>query len=351
LSQRRGARVAGVGLVTPLGLGLRQTSASVRAGLSRACESALYDRRLEPFRLSLLPETALEPLDVRVDDRALSGRAARLLRLAAPALREASRGARGAAAPPLLLGLPEPVAGENPLGPSFVQALATQSGCAVDVKASRLFPDGRAAGLMAVRAGLQLLQSGAAREVLVGGADSFLEPGLLARLDAEERVLGARVADGFLPGEGAGFARLSTAAGDRSDDAWGSDVSGAEDGVDEGHLYSDEPQRGEGLAAVLAKLLPAAPRPVRTVFAGYNGESFWVKEWGVAFLRNRERFAQPVRFEHPADCFGDLGAALGPAMLALSVSMLKEGQIQGPCLVWASSDRAPRAAVLVDRPS
>jgi 3-oxoacyl-[acyl-carrier-protein] synthase-1 len=50
---------------------------------------------------------------------------------------------------------------------------------------------------------------------------------------------------------------------------------------------------------------------------------------------------------HPADCFGDAGAAVGPAMIGLAVHGIRARYRNSPSLVYASSDNGERAAILV----
>jgi 3-oxoacyl-[acyl-carrier-protein] synthase-1 len=98
-------------------------------------------------------------------------------------------------------------------------------------------------------------------------------------------------------------------------------------------------------------MLATVPRtlaPVRTVFASLNGESFGAKEWGVARLRHSSLFDSAATIEHPADCFGDSGAAAGALLLAIADHYLISDQKPGPMLVWSSSDGEDRAAVYLD---
>jgi 3-oxoacyl-[acyl-carrier-protein] synthase-1 len=166
-------------------------------------------------------------------------------------------------------------------------------------------------------------------------------------LDAEERILGSRVMDGFIPGEGAAFYRLSTANAQTS----GRQVSvlAAASTMDPGHRYGQAPAKGEGLAAALAEMrrrMPA-PAPVATTFAGFNGESFDGKLWGVARLRHNDFFAPEMVIEHPADKFGDAGAAMGAMLVVLAAQSLSGGTRKGPALVWAASDREPRGCTVI----
>jgi 3-oxoacyl-[acyl-carrier-protein] synthase-1 len=82
-------------------------------------------------------------------------------------------------------------------------------------------------------------------------------------------------------------------------------------------------------------------------FAGFNGESFDSKLWGVARLRHTDFFAPTMAIEHPADKFGDAGAATGAILAALAAMSLTTGTRKGPALVWAASDREPCACAVI----
>jgi 3-oxoacyl-[acyl-carrier-protein] synthase-1 len=120
--------------------------------------------------------------------------------------------------------------------------------------------------------------------------------------------------------------------------------------MDPGHRYGDAPARGEGLAVALDQArqqLSEPLAPVATTFAGFNGESFDAKLWGVARLRHNDFFSPSMLIEHPADKFGDAGAAMGAILVALAAQSLANGTRSGPAFVWAASDREPRACAVV----
>ena len=120
--------------------------------------------------------------------------------------------------------------------------------------------------------------------------------------------------------------------------------------MDEGHRYGTAPAKGEGLANAMAQLRQRAGQlagPIGTTFAGFNGENFDAKMWGVARLRHNDFFSPTMLIEHPADKYGDAGAATGAILLALAAKSLSSGARQGPALVWAASDREPRACAVV----
>src|SRR5690606_28053540 len=111
----------------------------------------------------------------------------------------------------LALELPQLDRQEAPWLPHLPAFLQAQTGVRVDRQRSMLFPHGRAAALMALEHALEFLSRDPDAEMVVGGVDTFFDLRLLAALDHEDRLLSRRVMDGFLPGEGAAFFRLSTA--------------------------------------------------------------------------------------------------------------------------------------------
>lgn len=349
--------IASAGLVSPVGLSLKETAASARARLARLRESDWRDQRFEPFIVGTVPDDGLPELAAPLAELPLQSREARLLRLAHAALEEALAPiAEQLAAQkqrlPLLLGLPEHHTTQPLDAKRFLARLDQQCPQVIDLAASVAAPRGRAAGLMALRQAQRWLADSTHRQVLVGGVDSLVDLYVLGTLDMEQRIRGETVSDGFTPSEGAAFVLLTTAPQAHAAQLPTlARVLGAATGQEPGHLYADEPYRGDGLAAAFAQLFEQAPppQPVATVYCSFNGERYWAREFGVARTRQAAAFEPGAVMEHPAEVFGDLGAAHGPALLALAAHALSEGYRRAPCLVYASSDHADRAAALLAR--
>lgn len=341
-----------VGMITAVGIGAKQTAASVRAGIARQADSSIYNKQFQPMKMALVPEEALPPLEPALESvPGLTSRQIRMLRLAGSALSEVMAEVPNPQRVPVLLGTAEAWPGRaDPAGGKFLDHLAVQSKVSFDLSKSKMFPVGRAAGLYALQEALQRLKTGREEQIVVGGVDSYLDLYLLGTLDMEGRVLAEGVMDGFVPGEGAGFLLLRSATKPITGKAPLAMVLGVATGTEKGHRYSEDIYRGDGLAATLQQLFRSVPQnreKVRTVYAGFNGENFWAKEWGVAYMRSQANFETDFRVEHPADCFGDPGAALGPITVGLAAIGMQKGYLKGSSLVWCSSDREPRAATLV----
>lgn len=343
--------IVSAGLVSPVGLSLPETAAATRARVARLREIDWYDRRHEPFIVGQVPEAGLPPLSDALAGLPLQPREVCMLRMAQVALEEAVTPLKGSSGPlPLLLGLPEQHT-TLPIQPaSFLQRLGLQAPTLVDAGRSMAAARGRAAGLMALREGVARLRRGESAYVLVGGVDSLVDPYVLGTLDLQGRVRNSVNNDGLSPAEGAAMLLLSLASTAQAQGLQPlANLLGTANGHEPGHLYAEEPYKGEGLAATFAALLAEAPppQPIASVFCSFNGERYWAREYGVARLRQSHGFAEDHAVEHPAECFGDLGAAHGPALAALAAHGLRHGYRHGPSLVFAASDHGDRAASLL----
>ncbi|MCX7108934.1 MAG: beta-ketoacyl synthase N-terminal-like domain-containing protein [Proteobacteria bacterium] len=347
--------VVGVGIVSPIGLSLPETAASARARIARLREIQWRDRRFEPFIVGAVPDDGLPELEPKLQGLNLQYREARMLRLAHVALEEVLKPIAGKdIAVPLLLGLPEHHTTKPIDAKGFLPKLAHQAKARLDPALSVAVPKGRAAGLMAFRRAGAMLESNEAEFVLVGGVDSLIDLYVLGTLDMQGRIRTEVNSDGFSPGEGAAFLLLTReATAVKNNLKLLARVIGFGQGFEPGHLYAEEPYLGEGLAATFAALFDEAPppSPIGCVFCSLNGERYWGKEFGVARLRNSAAFEPDHPMEHPAECFGDLGAAHGPALAALAIHGIQQGYRREPCLVYASSDYGDRAAILLGKSS
>ena len=342
--------VVGVGMMTAVGLTAPETAASVRASMMQFSETSIRDHRFEPFVLAVVPDEGLPELHERlVNTIGLTSREMRLLRLAHLPLVESlgpliDRGIR----PPLMLALPE-METTLPLDrPAFLEWLSTQAGGVFDAAGSHASFMGRAGGLAAIGHAADLVRSGRLEFALAGGVETYRDLYLLGTLDMERRVKSAVHLDGFIPGEGGGFVLVaSESAAARAKLTPLARVSPVVQGFEEGHLYSAEPYRGDGLALVVQQLVQAknGAGPIQEVYSSMNGENHWAKEWGVSFIRNSAAFVGEHGMHHPADCYGETGAACGPLLVGLAATGMAKRLVGSPALVYASSDRGERAAL------
>lgn len=344
--------ILGVGMLTAVGVSAAETAAAVRSATSRFTETPIRDQQLEPFTLAEVPEGALPPLVpplTKIDG--LTSRERRMLRLAARPLLECRLPLGDRAIPlGLCLALPERETNKPIDRTGFLRHLAVQTDGAFDRRGSDASHVGRAGGFIAIGQAVLTIQRGLADFVIAGGVETYRDLFVLSTLDAEHRVKSSESWDGFIPGEGAGFLLLGS---ERVARAQSLPILGRVTpmamGFEPGHLYSAEPYRGDGLASTFRQLVESGfvDAPIGEVYTSMTGESHWAKEWGVAFLRTRAAFQENHGMHHPADCFGETGAASGALLVGLAALGIKGRYRRSPALAYGSSDRGARAAVLV----
>lgn len=346
-----GVFIAGTGMTCAVGLSAGEAAAAVRAGTMRFEPTPFVDKRQDPFTMACVPDDALPPLAEDLLGLNLTNREKRIVRLAAAAFDQCRKALPvDAGAPPLFLAIPAPTTRAT-VGETIVRALAVQVGGGFDVNRSAASFLGRAGGIAAIHAAVEAIRQGYTQAAIAGGVESYRDPVVLTRLDARRRVKSAENLDAFIPGEGAGFLALVAEPAAR---AWGvrafAAISPAGQGFEAGHLESEVPYRGDGLTAAIADLVKrrGPHAPFRSVYSSMNGESYWAKEWGVGTLRHRGVLAPDLKMYHPADSFGDTGAAFAALATGLAALGIKDRYCQSPCLIYASSDDGPRGAIAID---
>jgi 3-oxoacyl-[acyl-carrier-protein] synthase-1 len=346
--------IVGVGMMTAVGLSAAETAAAVRAGAMRFTETPIRDHRFEPFTLALVPDDGLPPLaDSLQQAPGLSSREIRMLRLVTGPIAECLASVPPSQRPTgLILALPETKTRRQFDAAAFISHVLKQCGGQLDARRTGATDIvGRAGGLVAIASAAELIRNGQANFMIAGGVDTYRDLYVLGTLDLEKRVKSSVHLDGFIPGEAAAFVLLASASAAAAANLKPlASVTRAAHGVEVGHLYSDQPYRGDGLAATVTQLVDAGVvrGPIAEVWSSMNGENHWAKEWGVTFLRNQAAFLEGHRIHHPADCFGDTGAACGPALVGLQALGMRASYRQAPALIYCSSDSGPRAALAVN---
>lgn len=347
------AVITAIAMATPVGFLSAQTCASVRAGIARFKELFWQKKRYTPIVMAAIPDNCLPCLAQEIaDDTSLKLQEKRMIQIAGLSRTEISRAGIKQKIP-LILGLPQSAGIKQLDANKLLKYIAIQTGLNIDSEKSKAIAKGRSSGLMAVHTACELLQIGKADMVVAGGCDTYKDLDVLGFLNVESRLKSEINLDGFIPGEGVGFLLLMTEAEAKRQ---GKNILGrlkaTATGFEEGHLYSEIPYKGEGLSQTFRLLFnndTALLEKIKTVYSNMNGESHWAKEWGVSYIRFQDKIKKDFEIVHPADSFGDLGAASGPVMIGLAITGMQRGYKKGPALIYASSDRGDRGAIILDK--
>ncbi|MCV2890305.1 beta-ketoacyl synthase N-terminal-like domain-containing protein [Ruegeria aquimaris] len=338
--------IISAGARTPLGFSLPASAAAVRAGISVIGDHPfMIDRFGQPMKVTR--DTALDPIASGID-REVDLATSAALEALKPVLENTK-----ISDVTLMISTGEDRPGK-PLShaDSVYAGLCDRLADHVGTSRGGVIAEGHSGGLVALHHAARALVTQQAELCLVGGVDSYLVPETLEWLDEGERLHSDGNKYGFCPGEGAGFclmARKDTA--NRLGLHRVLRVVATEIGKEENLIGTETICLGEGLGSVLAALgtfLPDPQQPVDRILCDMNGERYRGNEYGFAVLRSTGLFRDAAGFETPADCWGDLGAATGPACVGLIMQAHDRGYAGGPLsVVWGGSDNGSRAAVML----
>jgi len=347
--------IANMGLVSSLGVDVESTVAAVNAGISAYGATRYENSNGEPVTMALVPEDIFNEIDLEIDLEIDEGdryneRHDHITIMAVVALNEACGKHETEKAVPLVMAMSEYQFDNEGLAP-LIENLAASAKTWIDPALSRTIYSGRAAGIEAIEMAFNYLYDTEYKFILIGGSDSYLEDELLDKLDQKRRLLTAGANNGFAPGEAAGFLLLTKhieLANVQDGHVIALNPPGVSDEL--GHMYSQEPYRGDGLdSAFKGALINHQQKNISSIYSSLNGENFWAKELGVAQLRNKKSLSDEVQVEHPVDCFGDLGAATAPVLISVAAQDLLNSKEANAHLVYSSSDSAKRGAIVVEK--
>lgn len=343
--------IAGIGMITPVGANTTMTAAMMQAGESGYTASEYYAKNGEPITMATVPLDALYSLDAVVDvGNPHNLRNDCITRAAIQAIREACGHSAIRRPVPLLLALRE---GQAEAREMNVMQRNLEKNCRPWINASnfRRFHTGRAGGMEALSFVFRYMADSQHDYFLVGGCDSYRDYNCLYPLNEMDRLLTPSNRDGFAPGEAAGCLLLTrhlSRALVRNGHCIAMTAPGVAD--EPGHLYSNEPYRGDGLDQAFKQALQGMPdASISAIYSSMNGENHWAKEYGVAYMRSKKYFRDAIVVEHPADSLGDIGAATAPVLIALAAENLWDSRTATAHLVYSSSDSAKRGAVVVEK--
>ena len=117
---------------------------------------------------------------------------------------------------------------------------------------------------------------------------------------------------------------------------------------------SEEPLRADGLVHALKDSLDDAGARMEDMdfrMVDVSGEHYWFKESSLALSRTLHTPQEEFDIWHPADCVGEVGASIGPVMLAVAKKACEGGYSQGDNILchFSNIDSRRASAVLTYR--
>jgi 3-oxoacyl-[acyl-carrier-protein] synthase-1 len=185
-------------------------------------------------------------------------------------------------------------------------------------------------------------------QCILAGVDSHLVGASLGDFDAKGRVLTSVNSDGFVPGEGAAAVLVGASGSSKSGELKCRGIAFASE---EATIESELPLRAEGLVQAVRGALADAGATTDDFdyrIADVSGPQYHFREAALAIGRVIRKVKPVLEFWHPADCIGEVGAAIGPCMLAVALEAARKKYAPGPGLLChLGNDDGRRAALLL----
>ncbi len=331
--------ILGSGLVTAVGLDSPSSCAAIRCAVDNFQETRFMDKGGQWLLGASVPL-----------EQPWQGRQ-KLVKMAARAIAEALHSVPGLDSQrvPVLLGIAEPTrAGRLPgLEQGLLHHIENELGQRFH-PASTLIARGRVSGAVALLNARNMLATGHSH-VVVAGVDSLLAGPTLDSYEQRRRLLTSQNSNGFIPGEAASAVVVATPV---ASDATQLTCVGLGFGIEQATIDSDElPLRGDGITQAVRAALQEAGCGLEAMdyrLSDNSGEQYYFKEASLALSRNLRVRKEFFHLWHPADCIGECGAAIGPALLAVALAASRKGYGEGPNIFChLGNDAGERAVALL----
>jgi 3-oxoacyl-[acyl-carrier-protein] synthase-1 len=343
--------LAGIAARTPVGLRPESAAAAVRAGISAVSEHPSFvDRNGEPMRLA---QDAVMGSDVPLAERMRELLLSTLLQLPQAAALSAHglRTLLVICAPEPRPGLPDGIA--ELLGRAVMERFGS-----TNLRVQSL-ARGHAAGMLAFGVAAKAIDEGNIDLAVVAGVDSYHNYQTLEWMDETGQLKSEVNRDGFFPGEAAGVCLLARAnlISELRLEALArlSAISTAPELIAIKRHGEKEVCVGEGLSSAflgLGPLIDMDRRKITDTYCDLNGQRYRSEELAYAIMRVQHLSDEATHYLHPADCWGDVGAASGPLFAALAHAAASKGYSHGSrAALWAGSEGGQRAVTLLDFPA
>ena len=238
----------------------------------------------------------------------------------------------------------EELAIESPV----LQMIEKDLGVRVAREASGVIRRGRTGIVSALQTARAHIASRKVRQVLIAAVDSLLGKGTLTKLERSNRLLTSLCTNGFIPGEAASAVLV---AGPEAVGNGPVVVRGLGIAREDAHIESGKPLRAEGICAATREALDEAGYSLATIdlrIADLSGEHYYFKEASLAVSRLLRERRDSFPIWHPADCLGEVGAAIGPLALAIAMAAVQKQYAPGDrILCHFGNDAGERGAVVL----
>lgn len=328
--------IAGTGMVTSVGLDAPMACAAIRAGIANPVESGFMDSTGEALMSHRVPASI--PGLGRAKVLSMAARALEQCLVPVPRAQWDSIAVLLCVAertrPGRIEGLDDTLL--EPLAQLLDARFAARSA---------VIPHGRSAFVVALARACKLIHETGVSAVAIVGADGLLDWPTLSAFEQAHRLLTSRNSNGFVPGEAAAAVLVQAPTGQPQ-----LRVVGIGFGREAAHIDSELPLRGDGIVEAIRQALGDAACGMHDLdfrLTDLSGEQYYFKEASLAVARTLRQQKETFDLWHPAECIGETGSAIGPALLCVGEAACRKGYAPGERILFhTSNDDGARGAVI-----
>lgn len=335
---------------TPVGLGMEQTSAAIRAGIAGFKEFPFYAPIAREFDVGDDPitvashgliggfdwdrlfELIFEPLTSLVENSGL--------------------GRKELASGGLYFALPanDEVIAKCNLRRHFLEQVNERLALP-DTKEFLGVQTGSTGVYALIERAMEKMQAGEMEFCIIVAVDCYMLDGRLEIYDEQWRLKTDRNAAGFIPGEAGAVLLLETEAFAQQRNAPVlMRIDGIGSGQESNPITAAKTSTGLGLTEAITSLAGVSgnPQPWKWVMSDLNGERYKAYEWGVALPRLNSLIDRNHHLSYIAESIGDVGAALAAVQIGCIGEAFKRSYAPAQsALLFAGNDAGKRYAMSV----
>jgi 3-oxoacyl-[acyl-carrier-protein] synthase-1 len=213
---------------------------------------------------------------------------------------------------------------------------------------SALLSHGRVGLGIAVQQARKLIYEENTPRVFIAGVDSLLIGPTLQIYEGQEYLLTSRNSNGFIPGEAAAAVIVGPVTPTDEPQLL---CLGVGFGVEKATEESALPLRADGLIQAIRAALVEAGCSLGVMdfcITDISGRQYGFKEANLALTRMLRERKEEFDIWHPADCIGEVGAAIGMVILSVCLAATSKGYAPGNnILCHLANDDGRRVAMIL----
>jgi 3-oxoacyl-[acyl-carrier-protein] synthase-1 len=213
---------------------------------------------------------------------------------------------------------------------------------------SRIIAEGHVSIATAFKVARTLIHERGLSHVIAAATDSLLVASSLDHYEEREMLSTSANSDGFIPGEAAAALVLESPAGKPGSMLC---CQGLGFGIEVAHVASGEPLKAEGLSSAIKEALADAEMDESVLafkIVDISGGLYYFKEASLAFSRIDRTRRKEFDIWQPADCIGEVGAAIGFIMTGVVKAACEKGYSKGSViLAHFGNDDGKRSSMIL----